>query len=305
MFIMQTPHRVLPLTAALVAALALSPAPAHAQFGGLINRAKEKMAEKGVEKAADKLGPVAPGEQLSDDLIGKVISGATAADRVLAERDKMQEKSQAKNKELSALTEKNNPVRDAYNTANSKIMDCRSASFSSLEDKRREKYDARMKSIQSDPAYIGKMQLVAMKYSKQMAEAQQKNDAAGLQKAQMDMIKEITGEDPFAEMKKDTVATDAKCGKAPALPASLAQEEKLQKEVRVADDSVRTLEARAMNVGAQASGLEQLRYLQLKERALSIYNRLNNKGAQVKYGDEEMAAVKKRQADLEKVLRAL
>src|SRR4051812_3427914 len=105
MFTMQTPHRFLALSSALAVALLLSPTAAHAQFGGLINKAKEKVAQKGAEQAGEKLGPVAPGEQLSEDLLSKVINGANAADRVLAERDKMQTRSQEKNKELSALSE--------------------------------------------------------------------------------------------------------------------------------------------------------------------------------------------------------
>ncbi|HEX9482939.1 MAG TPA: hypothetical protein VF929_00100 [Gemmatimonadaceae bacterium] len=60
-----------------------------------------------------------------------------------------------------------------------------------------------------------------------------------------------------------------------------------------------------MNVGARASGLEQIRYLQLMERARSIMNRMAGQGAVVKYGDEEMAAVRKRQSELEKLKRAL
>ncbi len=59
-----------------------------------------------------------------------------------------------------------------------------------------------------------------------------------------------------------------------------------------------------MNVGAQSSGLEQLRYMQLKERTLGILNRLNNRGS-TKFSDVETAAVQKRKADLEKLTRAL
>jgi hypothetical protein len=302
---MQTPIRFVGLASALVATLVLSPAPVQAQFGGLVNKAKEKMAQKGAEQAGEKLGPVAPGEQLSEDLLSKVINGATAADRVLAERDKVNSVRDAKNKELSGLIDKNQPVHQAYDNTNSKILDCRSASFSNLEKARNDRFEAQLKAKQADPAFMGKMQLISMKYGKAMAEAQQKNDAMALQKAQTDMIREMLGVDIFPELKKDTVATDARCGKLPVMPASLVQEEKLRKDVEVADDSIRTLEAKAVNVGAKASGLEQIRYVQLKERALSIVNRLNNKGAAVKYGDEEMAAVRKRQADLEKLLRAL
>ena len=159
--------------------------------------------------------------------------------------------------------------------------------------------------MQSDPALLGKMQLITMKYAKAMADAQQKQDPVALTKVQMAMMKEILGTDVFADMKKDSVATDAKCGKVPTLPAALVQEEKMRKDIAAADDSIRTLEAKAVNAGAQASGLEQVRYLQLKERALSIMNRMAGQGANVKFGDEETEAVKKRLSDLERVKRAL
>ena len=296
------------LIAALAFALA-APTPASAQFGGLIKKAKEKVAEKGVEKAAekatDKLGPVAPGEQLTDDILGKVITGAQVADRMLGERDRVQAAREAKNKDFSALLDKNQPVHAAYDQANSKITECRSSAFSTLEDARQEKYDSQIKKLQADPNMMGKYQLIAMKYSKPMAEAQQKQDPALLQKVQMEMIKEVVGSDPFADMKKDSATVTAKCGKVPALPPALAQEEKMRKDIAIADDSIRTLEAKAVNAGAQASGLEQIRYLQLKERALSIMNRVAGQGAQVKFGDEEIEAVKKRLSDLEKVKRAL
>ena len=291
--------RLVPVVA--FGALVLSAPPMHAQFGGLMNKAKEKMADK----AKENLGPVAPGEQLTDDLLGKVVTGAQAADRVLADRDKAQTTREAKDKELSALMEKNAPVHQAYNEANGKIMACRDASLGALMDARSERIDARITAMQSDPAMSGKIQLIAMKYGKAIQEAQQKKDPVALSKAQRDMMKEITGDDIFPDTREDSVATDAKCGKVPALPASLAQEERLRKDVAALDDSIRTLEARAVNQGAQASGLEQVRYLQLKERALSIMRRMEGQGAGVRYGDDEMAAVKKRSGDLEKVKRAL
>ena len=296
--------RLAPFTAACAFVLTIS-VPADAQFGGLIKKAKEKVAEKGVDKAAEKVAPVTPGEQLTDDLLSKVITGAQAADRMLGERDRVQASREAKNKELSVVVDKNQPVHRAYDEANSKILDCRSSSFHSLDEARRKKYDAKVKEMQSDPALLGKMQLVAMKYSQQMADAQKKQDPVALTKVQMAMMNEVACTDVFADMKKDSVLTDAKCGKVPAFPASLLQEERLRKDMAAADDSIRTLEAKAVNVGAQASGLEQVRYLQLKERTLSIMNRVAGQGAKAKFGDEETEAVKKRLSDLERVKRAL
>jgi hypothetical protein len=286
----------------IASALAFTlPTSAHAQFGGLMNKAKEKVAQKAAEKTA----PIAPGEQLTDDLLGKVITGAQAADKILAERDAIQAQRAAKQKELSELQEKNAPVHQAYNEGNSKIMDCRSSSLTSLDEARQERMQKKVASMQSDPVAMAKAQLVLMNYGKARAEAQQKQDPVAMAKAQQDMMKEIGGEDVYAEMKKDSVATDAKCGKAPALPASLAREEQAQKDISALDDRLRTLEARAVTQGAQASGLEQTRYLAAKERALSIMNRMAGQGAAVRYADEEMDAVKKRQDELEKVKRAL
>jgi hypothetical protein len=295
--------RILP-RAAILAAISLvfsTPSAAHAQFGGLVNRAKEKVAEKAAEKTA----PIAPGEQLTDDLLGKVIVGAQSADRILSERDAIQSQRAAKDKELSGLREKNAPVHQAYNEGNSKIMDCRNSSLSSLEEARTERMNKKVASLQSDPVAMARVQLVMMKYGKAVADAQQKQDAVALAKAQQDMMREVTGEDIYPELKKDSVATDAKCGKAPAMPAALMQEEQAEKDVATFDDRLRTLEARAVTQGAQASGLEQVRYLAAKERALSIMNRMAGQGAAVRFGDEEMDAVKKRQGDLEKVKRAL
>jgi len=196
-------------------------------------------------------------------------------------------------------------VHQAYNEGNGKIMDCRSSSFDALNEARKERMDKKVASMETDPVAMAKVQLVMMNYARAYAEAQQKQDPVAMAKAQQDMMKAVGGEDVFAELKKDSVATDAKCGKPPALPASLAREEQVQKDISGLDDRLRTLEARAVTQGAQASGLEQTRYLAAKERALSIMNRMAGQGAAVRFGDEEMDAVKKRQGDLEKVKRAL
>lgn len=294
-------------TLSLATAVALAtPAPAHAQFGGLVNRARDKMAEKAAEKAIEKTAPIEPGEQLTEDLLGSVLRGAQAADRVLADRDRVVAARALKQKELSALIEANQPIHRAYDEANGKILECRDGSFSKLSHEREAKAEAKMKALEADPAYMGKMQLIAMKYGKAMADAQQKQDPVALQKVQTDMMKELTGVDIFVDLKADTVATDAQCGKLPAVPPALAAEERAQKAIAASDDSLRTLEAKAVNVGAVASGLEQVRYLQLKERTLGIMKKLEgNAGQMTKFGDDEMSVVKKRQDDLDKVKRAL
>ena len=79
--------RFAPLIAAFAFAVA-SPSRADAQFGGLIKKAQDKVAEKA--------GPVAPGEQLTGDLVGKLLAGLQAANRVIGDRDKVATDREAK-----------------------------------------------------------------------------------------------------------------------------------------------------------------------------------------------------------------
>src|SRR5437879_1063043 len=107
---MQRLRHLTGIAVALAATLVVTPS-AQAQFGGLINKAKDKVAQQ----AGEKVGPVAPGEQLSDDVLAKVIAGATASDQVLAERDRLLATITDKEKQLSEMRSKNEPVHAAWN----------------------------------------------------------------------------------------------------------------------------------------------------------------------------------------------
>jgi hypothetical protein len=300
------PSRVRVFAPALIAtftAAAFIPVTAHAQFGGLMKRAAAKVAgDKASEKVNQATLPSAKGEALTDATFANVLKGAQAAAKTLEQRDQLRAKQEADQKALTDLESQNEGTRSAYNKANETILECRDASFNALGEKRDAELQEKYK---NDPQTIAKLQMISMKYAKAIADAQQKGDTAGMMKAQLDMQKEILGNDIYALMKADTAATDKKCGTLPAKPASLDREEKLRAAIDQESDSIRTLEATAVNVGAQASGMDKVRYLELKERVFTIYGTLNGRRAPVAYGKEEVELVKGHMSDIEPVKRAL
>jgi len=281
----------------LAAVAAAVPVPARAQLRGVLNKAKEKLTPPQQQQQAP------DGDALTDALVGKVLVGAQAADRVLADRDAVQRQRDAADKQLAAMRERNEATRNAYTAASTKVDQCRGGAIEAANDARRERLSARGAAVAKDPAAMVRMQAVSMKYTRELAAAQQRGDTAAMAKIQRDMTRELAGEDIMQGLAADSAAADAKCGKTVGKPAALADEDRLQKHIEALDDSVRTLEAQALITGAKAAGMDRVRYSALKERALTILTKLRY-GAQG-FGSEEVAAVQRRRADLEKVKRAL
>lgn len=286
---------------ALIAMLVVAPT-AQAQFGGLIKRA---VAGKAADKVADKVGPKAPragGEAFSATTLQQVIAGARASESVLAHRDQLVQRRATEQEALNTLGSQNGATQRAYEEANGKILDCRQASFNASSEKREAQMKARMT---ADPQNMARMQMIAMKYSKTIADAQAHGDTAGVMRAQLAMQNEIMGTNVFAAAKADTAAADAKCGKLPKKPASLVAEEQKRDLVSALDDSVRTIEAQAVTAGASASGMDQVRYLELKERLVTILGQIDGGRGPVSYDDAEIDLVKQHRAEIDQIRRAI
>ena len=290
---------------ALLAMLVVAPT-AQAQFGGLIKRAVAgKAADKAAEKVTDKVGPKAPragGEAFSATTLQQVIAGARASNAVLAHRDQLVQRRTTEQEALNTLVSQNTGTQNAYQEANSKILDCRQASFNASSSKREAEMHARMT---TDPQNMARMQMIAMKYSKAIADAQAHGDTAGVMKAQLAMQNEIMGTNVFAAAKADTAAADAKCGKLPKKPASLVAEDQKRALLSALDDSVRTIEAKAVSAGASASGMDQVRYLELKERLVTILGVIDSGRGIVSYDDAELDLVKQHRDEIDPLRRAI
>ena len=284
----------------VIAALAVNPAHASAQFGGLMKKARDKVAQ-----ATDDGNATAPGQALDEPTLVKLLAGFRAADQSLAARDKLNAERTERSNALSAMRERNQPARDAYNSADETVSSCRSSSLAAIQEARNTRIEKQMESMAGDPVFMGKAQIAMMKFAQATQAAQKSNDPAALQKAQLDMQRELIGTDLFAEVKKDSATVDAKCGKPVDRPAALAAEDALQKQIDAIDVRIRELEAKAVNDGARVAGMDRVKYAELKERVKSVYERARqdqNRGA---YGSEEMALVQKHRSEIEQFKRVL
>jgi hypothetical protein len=296
------------LVPALLASLLVA-SPAQAQFGGLIKKAKEAATEKAVDKAVDKAtggesspgAPRAGGEALTATTLSQVLAGARAADGVLAKREQLVAQRKADEAALRQLESQNQGTRNAYEQANRTVLACREVSISDSEHKRETALEAKMK---SDPQNIARMQMIATKYGAAMAQAQQRGDTAAYAKAMREMQAEVLGVDIYTAAKGDTAAADAKCGKVPAKPAALTAQEQKEAAVRKADDDIRTLEAQAVTAGAQASGLDRVRYLELKERVATILGVIGGRRGPVSYSGDEVDLVRAHKSEIDQFRRA-
>jgi hypothetical protein len=68
---------------------------------------------------------------------------------------------------------------------------------------------------------------------------------------------------------------------------------------------VRTVEANAVNSGASASGMDRVRYLELKERLATIVGQLDGNRGPVSYADDEMDLVKQHLGEIDPLRRAI
>lgn len=288
---------------ALLATLVAAP-PAQAQFGGLIKRA---VAGKAAEKAAEKVAPqeskpMASGEELTSTTLDQVIAGARAANGMLARNVENRRRLDTLTAQLHRMREQNQPTWGAYREANSKIESCRDISFNQSREKREAQVHAH---TSTDPANMARMQATAMKYGQRIVQAQQRGDQAEVARLQMAMQSEIAGVDLVGAAHADTVAADAKCGKLPPKPAKLAAEEAQAAHIDALSDSIRTVEAQAVDVGAQASGMDKVRFLEQKERVLSILGSLDSRSGPVSYGKGEVELVRQHREELSQLRLAL
>ena len=285
----------------LTAALIALPQQASAQFGGLMKKARDKV----VQQATDDGNATAPGQALDEPTLVKLLAGFRAANASIATRDKLEADRTEKSKALSEMRDRNRPAQDAYNSANSTVSECRRSTLHSIEESRSKRMEQEMRAKATDPVFMGKVQLAMMKYAQATQAAQKSNDPAAMSKAQMDMQRDLLGVDVFAEIKKDSLAADARCGKPVARPAALAAEDALDQQIRAIDTRIREVEAKAVNDGAQASGMDRVKYAELKERVKSVYERARqnlNRGA---YGSEELSVVQKHKGEIEQLSRVL
>ncbi|HET7551540.1 MAG TPA: hypothetical protein VFK04_09620 [Gemmatimonadaceae bacterium] len=223
------------LAAAVAAALA-APVPAHAQFGKLLKKAKEKVAggSDSAAAAAGGSGATSSGSllagspkfdetviELTPSVIDRMLGGMAAEARVkqasIARQKKIEADMAAVEKETDQLEAQHpSSERDAWQETTNKIDECISNDIAERQEQNEGQMQAR---LMSDPATRQKM----MELSQKMSAEMQRGDSVAAKKT-MAEVQALT----YPSMKEDSAAAMKKCGKLAPKPAWMDREDQLR-----------------------------------------------------------------------------
>jgi len=303
------------IAVAVVASLAVPFYDAHAQLGGLVKKAKDRVIEQQVANQVEKRvnsaasDPGAPPKfddvtvELTNDRVSQVIRGLSAGRAVLdgangspsratliAQRDDAARQS-------ADLSQKNAKAFEAYSEKRDASQRCRNDAIHASREKRQQANDQRMKELQakamSDPAFREKAVAMAQK----MAVAQQKGDTAEVRR----LMIELNGGAPESDS-VDSLAADKACGSALAQPAAMVQSQKLDAQANKLTEAIRQLEEQAAETEVKESKLTERQYQMARERIEAYLSAMKYNSQPRGFSAGELQALGARRADLEKVM---
>lgn len=249
------------LAAAVVSAIA-APAPAHAQFGRMIKKAKEKVvgqkdssatgadASAGAPAGSSSFGAPkfdADVIELTPAVLDRVMHGMSVEVSMLkmnaVKGKKLSDDVEAANKEYDQLASQH-PYADrmAWEESNRKISECISDAVEKLKEQRQGEAQAR---VMGDPAVRQKM----MELSKKASAAAQSGDTVASKKIMGELEALVY---PFA--KEDSATARKQCGTPPAKPAWLVRQEALQERRSDLADQLRDLDGQARDTAIVVTG---------------------------------------------------
>ena len=243
------------LAAAVVAAIA-APVPAHAQFGKLLKKAKEKVVgDKDRAAASGPSGSVRPGEpkfdanvlELDPSLVDRMLRGmaaeARSAQSSAAKAEKINAEIAAIQKESDEIASKHpSDERAAWENTNYKVEEC----ITDELQRRQETHEGDMQDMQarlmSDPALRQKMIEISQRASAEM----QRGDSAAAQKtlAEADAL-------TYPHAKEDSAAAKKKCGTPVPRPSWMDREDALVERRSQLADQLRKGEGVARDTALQ------------------------------------------------------
>jgi hypothetical protein len=243
-------------------ALAL-PVAAHAQVGGLINKAKKAVTEDANAK------PAGSNAQIGDPFDAASLDVALKGMRVFKSRmtdvAAMRNQYLAAQNRRSALQEKNQRQIDEYESNHNTIRNCVSDYMSNNAQDQSKVAQQKMMSLMSDQAALMKFTTDYTRISQEYANAISKGDTVTAYKSLAEMTK-MLGIDP----KADSAKAFARCGNFPRRPAAMDEMDQIGKQTDSLSTRLRTAETTADIDAARAAGVQPVRFAQMRER-LSRY----------------------------------
>lgn len=235
---------------------------AHAQLGGLIKRATQKVVENKVEEKAENAMPVKPmaGDPITESALDGLLKGLSFEMETADKTKRLEALGEAKAKAVIEAEEAAGNEPSAWRQASSDVLSCVHESINASEEKHRQEAPARMMALMGNPNkrdIAGKAEAAG----KKMTDAQQKGDMPAYMRAVNDYMK-LFGFDAV----KDSAVAFAKCGKPPAKPASLVKLERLQAERDTIIETRRVAEVEVGALSAKAAGMPADKYALARER---------------------------------------
>ncbi len=314
------------LATAVATALA-APVPAHAQFGKLLKKAKEKVAGANDSTAAGggsgvaSPGVLRPGSpkfdasviELKPSVIEDMLRGMVAEARVTQASVARQKQIEA---DLAALDRETDQLdaqhpsseRDAWQETNSRIDQC----ISDELQKRQEQSDGEMQArLMSDPATRQKMMDLSQRVSAEL----QRGDTVAANKT-MAEVQALT----YPSLKADSAAAMKKCGTPTPKPAWMVREEQLRERRNQLGDELRktgsaardtALAVVARGAGGGGAQLTAVQYSMALERMIAWAAATApgaKRGTKMNFSATELDALKAKESEVRSAtsdLRAL
>jgi len=289
-------------SAALICAIALTVAPsAHAGFGDLVKKAKDKATKK-AEVQEEEAAPGGDDQvvfdayvlELTDQRLGNIVSAYQKAGAAEGARGAFVAKVTKIETERSDLLDKHWEKIQQMQQKRDDVEGCIQSGFKQAEERRLKEYAER---ALTDPALLAKYSRVAQENNAKIAQG----DTTAMKRANQAIIEEMV------PTREDSAAVRQKCGPVPPpLPSEIALA-KLDKDLAAANDNLRAYDKKVaetqadtsgMNGGQFATALERIRYY-LGWRSSQKYKRSATRG----YSEEEIEALEKRLAELRAALK--
>ena len=292
-----------PVIALGLSAALLLPAPAHAQFGGLVKKAKKAVSGDPAPASSGGNGRASNtfGAELTPETFAAVMKGLNAELEPREQRDALARQRDDLVTARSKLLDAHAAELDAYQKAVEKNTECRDAAFDRIDKEHEAAMQRKQQEIMSTPGGAQKLQEDAMALSQQAAALMQKGDTAGVQRLQLAFAQKTLGLDP----KADTAAVVRQCGPLPARAAWQVQADADFARADTLDKRISALEGQMNTRGLQASGMSSTQYNLARERIVNWYYGGPSHTSVQQFGKAELEMLNAHAEDIKRVARVL
>jgi hypothetical protein len=280
--------------ASIAALSATVPSAAEAQFGGLIKKAKAKIAPSS-SPSGESPHFDAVTVELAPSQVDAMVRGLTASVNALGGKSPngviaLQARIQAAIDERGSLEDSHPGERDRYINAINKISPCRDDAFGKIREQQGQQMGAKM---MSDPSF----RTAYMQSEQKIQAAAAKGDTVAAKAIAQDMFNKFM---PIT--RADSAAVTKQCGQMPPTPAFIAREDSLDSQREQWDHQIRAMQEKAASAGYQAAGLTSPQFSTAVERIQYYVNRSKAGVAQRGFTEQELAALHSRESQLRALL---